>query len=265
MNFFTTERSDPAYEFDGLRFLTVKSPALNRRVDVTVFVPTGTETRTDLPAVTLLHGVYGSHWAWALKGGAHRTAADLIARGEVPPLVLVMPSDGLWGDGSGYLPHRNADYERWIAEEVPALIRQTIPQVGVASPWCIAGLSMGGYGALRLGAKYTDRFRAFAGLSSMTAFSQFAQFHEGGIERIQASVPRPENVLDVLLENRGTLRPFRFDCGTEDALLTANRDLHQHLTEAGIPHAYHEYPGGHEWPYWQAHLADVLRFFGKVL
>lgn len=261
MNFFTTEVSEPAYEFDGLRFLTVKSSALSCRADVTVFVPAGTESLTDLPVVTLLHGVYGSHWAWALKGGAHRTAAWLIARGEVPPLVLVMPSDGLWGDGSGYLPHHAADYERWIAEEVPELIRQTIPQVGAASPGYLAGLSMGGYGALRLGAKYPQQFRAFAGLSSMTEFSQFTQFLEGGLEQIQASVPHPENVLEVLLGNRGTLRPFRFDCGTEDSLLEANRTLHQRLAQAGIPHDYHEYPGGHEWAYWQRHLADVLRFF----
>jgi putative tributyrin esterase len=264
MEFFTIECSDPSHEFDGLRFLTVKSPALGRRADVTVFVPAGTESQTDLPLVTLLHGVYGSHWAWALKGGAHRTAAGLIARGELPPLVLAMPSDGLWWDGSGYLPHHDADYERWIVEEVPALIRQTIPQVSAASSGYLAGLSMGGYGALRLGARNPDRYQAFAGLSSMTAFEQFDRFHEGGSERIRSAARRPENVLDVLLENRGALRPFRFDCGTEDPLLAANRELHARLAAAGVPHDYHEYPGGHEWPYWQTHLADVLRFFNTT-
>ena len=73
--FRTVELSDPDIPGEGLRFATVKSRALGQRADVTLYATPGADVATDLPIVTLLHGVYGSHWAWALKGGAHRTAA----------------------------------------------------------------------------------------------------------------------------------------------------------------------------------------------
>ncbi|MBC7890758.1 MAG: esterase family protein, partial [Sphingobacteriaceae bacterium] len=106
-HFFTTEASDPTIDLSGLRFFTVKSPALQCRADLTVWLPDGVEILQSLPVVTLLHGVYGSHWAWALQGGAHVVARDLIAAKRIRPTVLAMPSDGLWGDGSGYLTHRS--------------------------------------------------------------------------------------------------------------------------------------------------------------
>ena len=99
--FRTLEVSDERFEFDGLRFVTVKSPSLGQRADLTLFVPPQAQGRGQVPVVILLHGIYGSHWAWALKGGAHRTAARMITAGELPPMVLAMPSDGLWGEGSG--------------------------------------------------------------------------------------------------------------------------------------------------------------------
>ena len=76
--FRTLERSDPAVAAAGLEFVTVKSRALGRRADVTLFVPPAARGLDDLPIVVLLHGVFGSHWAWALKGRAHLTAARLV-------------------------------------------------------------------------------------------------------------------------------------------------------------------------------------------
>ncbi|HVX98096.1 MAG TPA: esterase family protein, partial [Polyangia bacterium] len=67
--FATVELSDPRFERDSLRFVTVKSAALGRRADLSVFVPTGGSD--PMPLVILLHGVNGSAWSWSLKGGAH--------------------------------------------------------------------------------------------------------------------------------------------------------------------------------------------------
>ena len=80
-----------------------------------------------LPLVILLHGVYGSHWCWSLKGGAHRTADHLVRTGQIRPMVLAMPSDGLWGDGSGYLPHNARNFERWILDDVPKAVAEALP------------------------------------------------------------------------------------------------------------------------------------------
>src|SRR3954468_5469655 len=88
------ELSDPAYGVEGLRCATAYSRALGRRADVTFWAP---DDDVALPLVILLHGVYGSHWAWAWKAGAP------LAR---PRAVLAMPSDGLFGLGSPPAPPR---------------------------------------------------------------------------------------------------------------------------------------------------------------
>jgi S-formylglutathione hydrolase FrmB len=262
MKFRTIEISEPRLESEGLRLVTLKSAALRGRADLTVWVPSSRPA--DLHLVVLLHGVYGSHWAWVGKGGAHRTAQRLIASGEIPPMALAMPSDGLWGDGSGYLRHAAQDFERWIVDDVPAAAAQAIPQVKAEAPCFIAGLSMGGFGALRLGAKYPERYRAISGHSSITHIEQLAQFVEEPLESYRTS-PGDESAVAAILANRDRLPPLRFDCGKGDPLLAPNRQLHAQLEQHGIAHVYEEFPGGHEWPYWEKHLADTLRFFAKTL
>jgi enterochelin esterase-like enzyme len=256
--FKTFEISDPQFESDHLRQITVKSPALNGRGDITVFVPPGAFLK-NLPLVILLHGVNGSHWAWTHKGGAHKAALNLIQSGKIRPMILAMPSDGLWGDGSGYLPHHHLDFESWIMDDVPEAVYEGIPQSGKSAPLFIVGLSMGGYGALRLGAKYPKRFAAFAGHSSITALNQMRGFVE------EMPGPGEDSVLELMLKNRASLPPFRFDCGLEDDLLSNNRALSQSLKSEKIPHFYGEFPGGHSWNYWQNHINDSLIFFDSNL
>jgi putative tributyrin esterase len=262
--FRTLEISDPALAPPGLRFVTVKSAALGQRADITLYVPPQTEGLRDVPIVTLLHGVYGSHWAWAFKGGAHLTAQRLVDAGDLPPVVLAMPSDGLWGDGSGYLPHASQDFERWIVEEVPAAVQQACAACGPASPQGIAGLSMGGFGALRLAARHAGRYVAAAGHSSVTDAAQLGALIQE--PRTGWVLEAADNNLQAAWCNaRGPRPALRFDCGLQDPLLAANRQLHQALQVAGIAHDYAEHPGGHDWAYWGRHLEDTLRFFGAAL
>ena len=258
--FRTISISEPAYESDHLRFMTVKSPALEGRGDITLFIPPGMEKET-LPLVILLHGVYGSHWAWAFRGGVHQTALQLIEEGTMQPMVIAMPSDGLWGDGSGYLPHVQANFEQWIVTDTIEAIIETLPQVKPNSPVFIGGLSMGGFGALRLGAKYHQRFRAISAHSSITDISQFKLFVEENLDLYAQEDQKDVSVLETILYYRQHLPPLRFDCGTEDMLISYNRDLHHRLEAAGIVHLYREFPGKHEWGYWQTHVKDSLVFF----
>ena len=262
MSAFRTVRvSDPRFEHDGLRIVTVKSPALKRRGDLSLFVPQ--PCPESVPLVILLHGVYGSHWSWSLGGGAHLTAQRLIDAGQIKPMVLAMPSDGLWGDGSGYLPHQQADYERWIIEDVPAAVAEIVPNVSKTSPRFIAGLSMGGFGALRIGGKHAEKFAGISAHSAITDFEQMGQFVEEPLPAFQAN-SSDYSAADAIISNWTSLPPLRFDCGTEDPLLEANRELHDALNTSNVPHTYEEFSGGHEWPYWEEHIADSLRFFDQI-
>jgi len=230
-----------------------------------VFIPRGQAAKRDLPLVLLLHGVYGSHWSWALNGGAHLTAQRLIDEGAIKPCILVMPSDGLWDNGSGYLPHADQDFERWIAEDVPAAVRQVIPAATEQSPLFIAGLSMGGFGAIRIAASYTPLFRGMSGHSSVARMIGMPLLMEKNI--LQQLTPPYDrfDLLPTLLANKDQLPPLRFDCGTEDIMLNENRRLSRQLTEARISHQYEEFPGDHSWSYWEKHLEESLRFFNALL
>jgi len=260
--FFTTELSYPENEFDQLRFITVKSKALGRRADITLYVPNYKSDVASLDVVILLHGVYGSHWAWAMNGAVHKTTHRLIEDGAMRPMMLVMPSDGLHGDGSGYLTHQTVDYEKWIVEDVIDVVREQFSVVNRESKIFITGLSMGGYGALRLGAKYPTVFHSFSGLSSITEFEQLSMFLEPpDFHKLKETVLKKEGVLECVLANKEKLPHFYFDCGSEDLLIDFNRSLHHQLTEHNVKHTYVEHPGAHQWTYWQTHIGESLLFF----
>ena len=246
----------------GIHHATVKSAVLHRRADVSFYVPPGAAAEK-LPLVILLHGVYGSHWAWLYKGRAHEVLDRLIEEENLPPMMLAMPSDGLWGDGSGYAPHRHADYASWIVNEVPEAAAEIDPRCKDA-PRFISGLSMGGYGALRLGLLHPKKFAAISAHSSITNVTQMQGFVEESLAEFDLTGSDPLAVIDCArLSPR--LPHLRFDCGSEDILIEHNRALHHDMLAVGIPHVYEEFPGGHTWDYWHEHLADTLRFFGKCL
>ena len=260
ISFASVELSDTRFERDGLRMITVRSEALGRRADICFWAPPISSSTTTLPLLILLHGTGASAWSWALNGAAHLTAARLIDSGEIAPVALAMPSDGLWGLGSGYVPHADADYERGIVEEVAAAAASADDRVTDASPMTIAGLSMGGFGALRLGAKYPDRFRGISAHSAVTTLGRLAESTGDRLEALPCFGQPDGTALHWLEVNAGRLPPLRFDCGNDDPLLPGNRALHAALEARGIEHQYEEFAGGHDWPYWRLHLADSLRF-----
>lgn len=255
---FKTEISNPEFESNHLRYITIKTKNLKGRGDICVFVPP-IENLKDIPLVILLHGVYGSSWVWTQKAGVHLTALKMMQEGEIQPMVIAMPSDALWGDGSAYLPHNGYDFEKWIAEDVPNAIFQNIDMVSKNSDMFISGLSMGGFGALRLGIKYSDKFKAISAHSSITAIEQMSLFTE---EDLTNYYQKEENsIWDTLQKHKGNLPRIRFDCGIDDLLIEYNRILHQQLKNQNIPHIYQEFSGAHEWSYWQEHVKDSLLFF----
>jgi len=172
-----------------------------------------------------------------------------------------MPSDGLFGLGSGYVSHAAGDFRAWVLDEIPELAATVVEGVSAERPLSIAGLSMGGFGALLLGARHGDRVSAVAGLSSITDFAQM-RFFVGDISGYDVD-DADRSVLDACIAAGDALPPIGFDCGTTDPLIETNRALHAGLDAAGITHRYQEFDGGHEWPYWSTHLHDALAFLSE--
>lgn len=246
-----------------VRQLTFRSPALGRRGDVTLYIPEAASDKEHVSLLLLLHGVYGSHWAWTLSGKVHLTAARMIATGQIEPIVIAMPSDGLFGDGSGYFAHNDADFEGWIVEDVPQCASEILSCLSDRSRLYIAGLSMGGFGAMRLGAKHAPKFSGISAHSAFTEAAHLAMFVDDPLT-VYGNVDRPElSVLHWFSENRASLPSTRFDCGTSDSLLAINRGLHAELTALSINHTYEEFAGEHSWAYWTAHVGKTLRFISQ--
>ncbi|TXE13146.1 esterase family protein [Seonamhaeicola algicola] len=261
-SFKTVELSDVPFESQGLRFLTIKTPSLQGRGDICLYVPKVEKGINNLPIYILLHGVYGSAWIWALKGGAHKAAEKLITSKTIEPAIIAMPSDGLWGDGSAYFSHHSKNFDNWIVNDVVTAVKENIPEAKKSTSTCIGGLSMGGYGALSLGAKFPEKFKAVSGHSSITKLEQMALFVEEPLEAYTNNTSLP-NVIDCIKLNKSNLPKLRFDCGVKDELIEPNRLLNKQLNDLNIAHEYEEFDGGHEWPYWITHVEKTLKFFNK--
>ncbi len=261
------EISFSRFEHDSLRFMTFNSPALGgNRGDVSIFLPPDHRDMHSVPCIILMHGVFGSCWSWAMNGGAHRTALSMIRSGEIRPVALLMPSDGLRGQGTGYLPHRQANFEEWIMDDVPGCAREVAPCLKGDPRVFLAGLSMGGYGALRLGAKYgAGRVAGISAHSAGVEFQSLSHFLGDAAGHYELGCKEEEtSILYWMRKNKASLPPIRFDCGVKDDFIEANRRLHAQLESEGIPHVFEEFPGAHLWCYWEEHLRDTLRFFDSL-
>ncbi len=246
----------------GVSFVTLYSPALRRRADITLFIPQGNRNQA-LPLLILMHGVYGSHWNWSVLGNVPGTAMEMIKDGTIGPLAIAMPSDGMWGDGSGYVAHRDLNAESWIMDDVPACVLALCPKLQVGQIF-LAGQSMGGFGALRLGAKYAARVAGVSAHSAVTSLADLMQHVEQPLKEYQTIGKRDTDLLYWMRRHRALLPPIRIDCGTGDALLDSNRGMHEALLRDRILHSYEEHPGGHDWEYWQQHVRATLRFVSRL-
>lgn len=259
------EKSNPKYMNDEqLMLLTVHSSALKGRGNISVY--NAYSGSKDLPIVILMHGVWGNHWVWMHLGGVHEAYNKLREQG-LGEFVLVMPEDGSYYAGSGYLPLKNFNFDKWIVEDMLEGVIQSVDGVSDNSKLFITGLSMGGYGALRLGAKYADKFAGISGHSSITDKAEIQDFNKEGPEYYELAADAAEGEADIVYwmqKNKDSMPPMRFDCGTEDQLYQGNLKFKARLEEAGLDFTYEEFPGGHEWPYWNKHIEDTFRFFDEI-
>lgn len=204
------------------------------------------EIEPPLRTVYLLHGLSDDYTIWQRRTSIERYA-DRFG------LMIVMPDGGR----SFYCDQPYGNYEGHILETV-RFIDRTFHTVDAPDGRGIGGLSMGGYGAMKLGLKYPELFGSVAAHSSALDITgrQSAE-HLRGIFPVP---PGPDDDPFALAARAGAKPAIRFDCGTEDFLIEENRRFHAHLQSLGVPHTYAEYPGAHSWEYWDEHIVEALAF-----
>ncbi|ASS68514.1 MULTISPECIES: alpha/beta hydrolase family protein [unclassified Paenibacillus] len=211
------------------------------------------------PVLYLLHGLSDDHSIWLRRTSIERYAAGL-------GIAVVMPAvqRGFYAD-----MHRGGRYWTFVSEELPELASQFFPISRQREDSFAAGLSMGGYGAMKLGLARPDRFAAVASLSgAMDIRRRYDQdvTARQEIENIfgpEEQLPGSINDLFHLAEQTAALpaeqRPMLYQCcGTEDFLYEENVEFKEHALRLDLPLHYEEGPGEHEWGYWDAAIQRVL-------
>jgi putative tributyrin esterase len=224
------------------------SAALGRQVTFSVILPEAGDG--PFPVVYQLHGASDDHRAWLQRSNLVRHASGL-------PLIVVLPDGGLsfWAD-----VHPLLRYETFVIDDLDRHVRRTFPVR--TGPAAIGGLSMGGYGAIRLALRHPERFSSVFAHSSRVPTR--AELRNLAWAR---GADLDELDLEVIIERADPARAPRIslDCGLADHLLGDSRRLHALLDRRGIVHDYAEYEGAHTWDYWDAHVPEALRQHCRVL
>lgn len=214
----------------------------------------------------LLHGIFGNYTDWLTGTRIQRWAED-------QNLVVIMPS----GENKFYVDNENSQefYSRFIGEELVKITRDLFPLSSQKEDTFIAGLSMGGYGAITNGLKYYQTFGYIAGLSSALLIDTMVKATDGDDIPYINKRCYLESVFGDLDQLIGSQKDYRFlveqldvkdiphmymACGTDDSLIKENREFRDFLWEHHVDLTYEEGPGGHEWDFWDRYIQKVLQW-----
>lgn len=210
-----------------------------------------TEVVGDPPVLYLLHGLSDDHSAWVRYTSIERYAA---AAG----LAVVMPAV----HRSFYANERNGGrYWDFVSEELPAVVARFLRVSTRPDETFVAGLSMGGYGALKLALTHPERFAAAASLSGALDLDRLARGSERRelFARVFGDRVGPGDDLFSLLDSAPAPLPaLHVSCGTGDPLLASNRRFVRAARNCGAAVTTSWRTGGHEWGLWDRVIADVI-------
>lgn len=242
--------------------------------------------RERLPVLYLLHGNSDDATVWQRRTSIERYADEY-------GLAVVMPGVQR---GSAYTDQVNGEaWYTYIAREVPDMARRYLKVSQRPEDTFVAGLSMGGYGAMHWALREPDRFRAVITLSGAVGsriptgyslrdigeLSDLARLKELDREKytVRTEFAMTYGSVEQYLENDDAhlirqvqaalktgkkLPDIYMACGTEDFLYDANAQLHEQLTALGVTHTYREGPGVHNWAFWDRWIQDALEWIVRL-
>lgn len=246
------------------------SGALSMATTVNVILPDrvqngrgglGEKREGPLKALYLLHGMSDDQSAWCRRTSIERYAADYN-------LAVIMPTTGLhWYTDESAGQH----WWTYVSQELPLLMADFFPMISQNPEHTFAaGLSMGGYGALKLGLRGNGRFARVASLSGAV---NIARDHENAHDPAGAAFFKTifganeeatgsfNDLVTAAQELPAKIRPKIYMwCGTEDFLYEQNTFMRDHLTGLGYDLTYEESPGDHQWKYWDEKIRRVLEW-----
>ena len=264
---------------------TLKSQILGKGKHYSIYLPPGySSSERTYPVVYLLHGggqgpVVNKHKSWIQHGDLQRIVDSAIHKGTLSPMIIVMPN----AEMTYYMNNINGDYqfEDFFIKELIPHIEQNYRCRTEKRYRAIAGLSMGGFGALLYSLHHPTLFSASASLSGAVRTDEQinALSHQQFLRRFQIALGKikegEERITDFwnsnsilyLIENMTEEQKnqvqFYIDIGDDDYLYKGNSILHIMMRDANIDHEYRVRDGGHNWEYWRSGLEDALSFINS--
>lgn len=248
--------------------VTLQSKLVDQTLPYNVILPRDYywSTSTRYPVLYLLHGLGGHYSDWATK----TNLADYTAGYR---MIIVMPegNDGWYTDSATVLTDK---YETYILNELITDVQKRFRTIETRYGRGIAGLSMGGYGALKFGLKSSNMFIFAGSISGALNAPLWTDKDPTASTAMRNSIlnsfgpdgsdMRKQNdifaIVRGLAPNRIAGLPYIYvDCGTEDAFFSSTAQFAALLREKGIPHEYRELPGNHNWAYWDQQVREVLK------
>ena len=247
--------------------MNLKAKELKRQTQVYVLLPEAKET-DDAPYKTLwlFHGLADNHTGWMRYTSIEQYAAK-------HRLAVVMPNaDRSWYTDTAY----DANYFSFLSKELPELCFQTFSQMSrEREDNIVGGLSMGGYGAMKLAFSCPEQYGSCISLSGSLDITRkgrpcnikewrsiFGFDMESPLE-LEGS-DHDLYALTAKAKGEGKQLPKLYMwCGLEDQLIDVNRLFDQHLTELGIPHEFETSEGDHSWKWWDLHIQSALEWVLK--
>jgi S-formylglutathione hydrolase FrmB len=235
------------------------SEVLEVGTTITVVLPQPTEDQIGVsarstagppPVLYLLHGLTDDHTAWHRYTSIGRYA-------EAAGIAVVMPSVHHSFYADEVHGHR---YFTFVAEELPTVVASFFRVASRPEDTFVAGLSMGGYGALKLALTHPDRYAAAASLSGALDLRYLIgrEDRTALFQRAFDSTVGEADDLFALLSSAPSLPPLYVGCGTEDGLFDANERFIEAASAAGADLTTDLRPGEHEWSLWDAMIQDVI-------
>jgi S-formylglutathione hydrolase FrmB len=244
----------------------VTSAALGRTMKYRVLLPQGYQSSgVQYRALYLLHGLTGDYLDWSTRTDLARIAKDA-------ELVIVMPD----GENSWYVnaADKGPRFEDYIADDLVKDVESKYRVIRSRYGRAIAGLSMGGYGALKIALKRPNVFAAAGGFSSALGvtdpkFDDALSAYKEQLYKMFGPAGSETRTANDILVIAGKAKPesasaLYVDCGTSDGLLESNRELVATLQKRGFAYEYHEVPGAHTWDYWNRRMEVFLPWLTKA-
>ncbi|MDB5352172.1 MAG: hypothetical protein JWN86_3419 [Planctomycetota bacterium] len=246
-----------------MAFATINyySHSLEKASSFNVVFPDSPDAKRPWCVYYLLHGLSDDHTTWSRRSAIERYTIGY-------PLMVVMPDGGRgW-----YTNALDGDpYEDDLIKDVIGLVDKNFPVRAERSGRCIGGISMGGFGAVKLALQYPDLFASAdsqSGLLALLRRPEESRLLSREFPRIFGDSPTdgPEDPFALAREVKPRKRPsLLLTCGTEDPFLAQTREFGQHLQTLDFTHEYAEPPGSHTWSFWDLHVREAIDFHRRNL